>query len=237
MFQDHVGQSSSKSSKGQPKFKNLESTKQEKSLFLGITSDSVWSDIQEFAKLKYQVSLKFVEISWLLGLWFWNELVTFSLPVSFLTVWFSWGYTASRKENSSYSQPLPEGNLKLYNLQCIYEMFNGLELYIYQLFFYTHEKGYKGLNTISIVHLISFSVVITNRSFIFLVIEAQLWLWIILYVTVFAVWNLFHTQYFSFIINFCGWILNFKMLVLLSCIDRKACCPFLRIACWCFSLV
>lgn len=63
MFQDHVGQSSSKSSKGQAKFKNLESTKQEKSLFLGITSDSVWSDIQEFAKLKYQVSLKFVEIS------------------------------------------------------------------------------------------------------------------------------------------------------------------------------
>lgn len=61
MFQDHVGQSSSKSSKGQAKFKNLD--KQEKSLFLGITSDSVWSDIQEFAKLKYQVSLKFVEIS------------------------------------------------------------------------------------------------------------------------------------------------------------------------------
>lgn len=57
MFQEHVGQSSFKSSKGQAKLKNLESTKQDKSLFLGITSDSVWSDIQEFAKLKYQVSL------------------------------------------------------------------------------------------------------------------------------------------------------------------------------------
>lgn len=51
---DHVGQSSFKSSKGQAKLKNLESIKQDKPLFLGITSDSLWSDIQEFAKLKYQ---------------------------------------------------------------------------------------------------------------------------------------------------------------------------------------
>lgn len=48
-------QSPFKSSKGPAKLKNRGSGKKQQSLILGITSDSLWSDIQEFAKLKYQV--------------------------------------------------------------------------------------------------------------------------------------------------------------------------------------
>ncbi|KAH0784381.1 hypothetical protein KY290_003979 [Solanum tuberosum] len=53
---DHIG-NQQKSSKGQGKRKNVGSAKKKQSSYLSITSDSLWSDIQEFAKLKYQFEL------------------------------------------------------------------------------------------------------------------------------------------------------------------------------------
>ncbi|KAL3537348.1 hypothetical protein ACH5RR_000714 [Cinchona calisaya] len=53
---DHLGhQASSKSFKGQAKSKNRGSARKKHSLFLSISSDSLWSDLEEFAKLKYQI--------------------------------------------------------------------------------------------------------------------------------------------------------------------------------------
>ncbi|KAJ8565661.1 hypothetical protein K7X08_008237 [Anisodus acutangulus] len=52
---DHIG-NQPKSSKGQGKQKNVGSAKKKQS-YLSITSDSLWSDIQEFAKLKYEFEL------------------------------------------------------------------------------------------------------------------------------------------------------------------------------------
>ncbi|CAI9103152.1 OLC1v1001598C1 [Oldenlandia corymbosa var. corymbosa] len=55
---DHVGYPASwKSLKGQSKSKNKGSGRKKQSLFLSISSDSLWSDIQEFSKLKYQFEL------------------------------------------------------------------------------------------------------------------------------------------------------------------------------------
>ncbi|KAL3516547.1 hypothetical protein ACH5RR_023449 [Cinchona calisaya] len=55
---EHVGhQSSWKSYKGPPKSKNRGFGRKKQSIFLSINSDSLWSDIQEFAKLKYQFEL------------------------------------------------------------------------------------------------------------------------------------------------------------------------------------
>ncbi|XP_011087269.1 clustered mitochondria protein [Sesamum indicum] len=48
---------SGKSSKGQDKLRNGGYVRKKQSLYLSITSDSLWSDIQEFAKLKYQFEL------------------------------------------------------------------------------------------------------------------------------------------------------------------------------------
>lgn len=57
VLQVHSGHhASGKSSKGQAKLKNGGHARKKVSLYLSITSDSLWSDIQEFAKLKYQVS-------------------------------------------------------------------------------------------------------------------------------------------------------------------------------------
>ncbi|XP_027159196.1 clustered mitochondria protein [Coffea eugenioides] len=55
---DHVGhQASSKSFKSQAKSKNRGSARKKQSSFLNFNSDSLWFDIQEFAKLKYQFEL------------------------------------------------------------------------------------------------------------------------------------------------------------------------------------
>ncbi|XP_047980101.1 clustered mitochondria protein-like isoform X1 [Salvia hispanica] len=48
---------SGKSSKAQAKSKSGDYMKKKQSLFLSFTSDSLWADIQEFAKLKYQFEL------------------------------------------------------------------------------------------------------------------------------------------------------------------------------------
>ncbi|KAL8500745.1 hypothetical protein ACS0TY_020362 [Phlomoides rotata] len=48
---------SGKSTKGQAKLRNMGHARKKESLYLSITSDSLWSDIQEFAKLKYQFEL------------------------------------------------------------------------------------------------------------------------------------------------------------------------------------
>ncbi|KAM3265268.1 clustered mitochondria protein isoform X3 [Capsicum annuum] len=53
---DHIG-NQQKLSKGQGKRKNVVSAKKKQSSYLSITSDSLWSDIQEFTKLKYQFEL------------------------------------------------------------------------------------------------------------------------------------------------------------------------------------
>ncbi|KAL6495668.1 hypothetical protein OROGR_030231 [Orobanche gracilis] len=55
---DHSGRvAPGKSPKGQTKSKNGGYRRKKESFYLGITSDSLWSDIQEFAKLKYQFEL------------------------------------------------------------------------------------------------------------------------------------------------------------------------------------
>lgn len=51
------GQSGGKSSKAQAKLRNGGYMKKKQSLFLSFTSESLWADIQEFAKLKYQFEL------------------------------------------------------------------------------------------------------------------------------------------------------------------------------------
>ncbi|PIN12699.1 hypothetical protein CDL12_14684 [Handroanthus impetiginosus] len=48
---------SGKSSKGQAKLRDGGHARKKQSLYLSITSDSLWSDIQDFAKLKYQFEL------------------------------------------------------------------------------------------------------------------------------------------------------------------------------------
>ncbi|KAI3448924.1 hypothetical protein Pfo_005589 [Paulownia fortunei] len=48
---------SGKSSKGQAKLRNGGYVRKKQSLYLSITSESLWTDIQEFAKLKYQFEL------------------------------------------------------------------------------------------------------------------------------------------------------------------------------------
>ncbi|KAK6162900.1 hypothetical protein DH2020_002741 [Rehmannia glutinosa] len=48
---------SGKSAKGQAKLKNGAYMRKKESFYLSITSDSLWSDIQDFAKLKYQFEL------------------------------------------------------------------------------------------------------------------------------------------------------------------------------------
>ncbi|PHT60200.1 Clustered mitochondria protein [Capsicum baccatum] len=53
---DHIG-NQLKLSRGQGKRKNVVSVKKKQSSYLSITSDSLWSDIQEFTKLKYQFEL------------------------------------------------------------------------------------------------------------------------------------------------------------------------------------
>ncbi|KAG9133851.1 hypothetical protein Leryth_017945 [Lithospermum erythrorhizon] len=51
---DSSHQSSGKSSKGRGKYKNTQSTRKKETLFSNINSDSLWGEIQEFAKIKYQ---------------------------------------------------------------------------------------------------------------------------------------------------------------------------------------
>lgn len=54
--QDHTGhQTSGKSSRGHSKLKNGGSARRKLSSYTSLTSDSLWSDILEFAKVKYQV--------------------------------------------------------------------------------------------------------------------------------------------------------------------------------------
>lgn len=56
-LQDQAGnQSSGKSSKGQTRWKGASARKNQSS-HMNVSSETVWSDIKEFAKLKYQVSL------------------------------------------------------------------------------------------------------------------------------------------------------------------------------------
>ncbi|CAA0808886.1 Clustered mitochondria protein [Striga hermonthica] len=55
---DHSGHHASrKSPKGQAKLKNGGYLRKKESVYLSFTTDSLWSDIQEFAKLKYQFEL------------------------------------------------------------------------------------------------------------------------------------------------------------------------------------
>ncbi|XP_075660257.1 clustered mitochondria protein-like isoform X1 [Castanea sativa] len=50
-------QSSGKPSKGQGRFKGGASARKNQSSFMNVSSETLWSDIQEFAKLKYQLSV------------------------------------------------------------------------------------------------------------------------------------------------------------------------------------
>ena len=61
-------QASSKSFKSQAKSKNRGSARKKQSSFLNFNSDSLWFDIQEFAKLKYQVT------------WAWENFVLVACP-------------------------------------------------------------------------------------------------------------------------------------------------------------
>ncbi|GMP41830.1 hypothetical protein CsSME_00011793 [Camellia sinensis var. sinensis] len=54
---DHVSHQASGKSRGQTRWKNGGSAKKKQSSCLNITSDSLWSDILEFAKIKYQYEL------------------------------------------------------------------------------------------------------------------------------------------------------------------------------------
>ena len=57
-FKDQGGhQSSGKPSKGQGRFKGGASARKNQLSFMNVSSETLWSDIQEFAKLKYQVSV------------------------------------------------------------------------------------------------------------------------------------------------------------------------------------
>lgn len=68
-LQVHSGHhASGKSSKGQTKLRNGGYVSKKQSSYLSITSESLWNDIQEFAKLKYQVSwvwIYFIPPIWL----------------------------------------------------------------------------------------------------------------------------------------------------------------------------
>ena len=56
-IQDQAGhQSSGKFSKGRGKWKGGASGRKNQSLYMNVCSETLWLDIQEFAKLKYQVS-------------------------------------------------------------------------------------------------------------------------------------------------------------------------------------
>ena len=63
-------QSSGKPSKGQGRFKGGASARKNQSSFMNVSSETLWSDIQEFVKLKYQVS---VFIKSLQGHWIFLE--------------------------------------------------------------------------------------------------------------------------------------------------------------------
>lgn len=57
-LQEQTGhQSSGKLSKGQGRWKDGASTRKNQSSFMHVSSETLWSDIQEFTKLKYQVSI------------------------------------------------------------------------------------------------------------------------------------------------------------------------------------
>ena len=65
-FQDHAGHhTSSRSSKAQAKWKAGASARKNQSSYMNVSSDSLWLDILEFAKLKYEVSL--IQVDTLLG--------------------------------------------------------------------------------------------------------------------------------------------------------------------------
>ena len=70
-FYDQGGhQSSGKPSKGQGRFKGGASARKNQSSLMNVISETLWSDIQEFDKLKYQVS---VFIKSLQGHWIFLE--------------------------------------------------------------------------------------------------------------------------------------------------------------------
>ena len=70
-FEDQGGhQSSRKPSKGQGRFKGGASGRKNQLSFMNVSSETLWSDKQEFAKLKYQV---LVFMKSLQGLWIFLE--------------------------------------------------------------------------------------------------------------------------------------------------------------------
>jgi len=57
ILQEHAGQRSpGKHSKGQARWKGRASLRKTQPLYMSISSEALWSDIQEFALVKYKVS-------------------------------------------------------------------------------------------------------------------------------------------------------------------------------------
>lgn len=55
-MQEHAGHpSSSKSSRSQARWKDRVAARKHHSSYMNVSSDTLWSDLKEFAKLKYQV--------------------------------------------------------------------------------------------------------------------------------------------------------------------------------------
>lgn len=110
ILQVHSGHhASGKSSKGQAKLRNGGYVRKKQSLYLSITSESLWTDIQEFAKLKYQVSCVWI---WLYCICLGRIACLFCWTIS-CAVWVAGRCKASGEENFSYTKSLPKGNFLL----------------------------------------------------------------------------------------------------------------------------
>lgn len=57
-LQEHAGhQSSGKHSRGQARWKGKASSRKSRASYMNMSSEALWSDIQEFAMVKYKVSV------------------------------------------------------------------------------------------------------------------------------------------------------------------------------------